>query len=567
MPDSRFGFNLVGIATTLADRRLRVPIYQRSYAWGNEDPKERDHVTEFWNDLRETFVVPEIEYFVGTIVLSREGSDNREMIIDGQQRLATTAILLAVIRDTFQTRGDDKRARIIQETYLAKADLESASQVPQLVLNADDDHFFRRYVLDGDHAVTPSTASHEQIKRAYTILSGAVATTADDAAGAWVARLTDWVTYLKDRVKAIVVDVPTEADAFLIFETLNDRGADLTIADLLKNYLFGRAESQLETVRNAWITALANLDISAAGSQLFTDFLRHYWSSKYGATRERELYARIKEKVSTSANAVELALDLQSASRLYAAILHSDHEFWSTHGTAAKTNVEVLATLNLEQNRPLLIAAMQHLPAVELTKTLQGMVAWSVRSLVVGGIGGGTTERTYCDAAIKVRSGELKTAADIADSLAMIVHTDAVFQKAFSSLRVTRGTLARYLLAALERTKQGKPEPELVPNEDESKVNLEHVLPRNPTAADWPNFHEEQRRAFVYRVGNMTLLSKGPNGKIGNKPFTTKKPMLEASELLLTKDAGGETDWSPAVIEERQERLAALAVLTWKAKV
>jgi hypothetical protein len=89
------------------------------------------------------------------------------------------------------------------------------------------------------------------------------------------------------------------------------------------------------------------------------------------------------------------------------------------------------------------------------------------------------------------------------------------------------------------------------------------VLPRNPTAADWPQFNDDQRRAYLHRVGNMTLLSKGPNGRIGNKPFTVKKPILAQSQLRLTQAAGAEADWTPAVVDARQKKLAELAVRTW----
>jgi hypothetical protein len=562
--ETKFGFNLVGIASALTSRRLAVPIYQRSYAWGSDDPKERDQVTEYWNDLRSTFSEPGEEYFLGTIVLSREGADDRVAIIDGQQRLATTAILLSVIRDVFRERGDDYRADLIEDD-LSKGDMESGIEVAQLKLNAEDDPFFYKFVILGDHAAQPTQESHALIRRAYEVLKDSVTATADDAGNNWNSRLRDWVKFLKDRARVIVVEVPTEADAFLIFETLNDRGADLTIADLLKNYLFRRAEKDLDTVRNAWVSALANLDIANTGSELFTDFLRHYWSSKYGATRERELYARIKEKISTGANALEFALELQESSRLYAAILHSDHEYWSEYDTSMRNNVEVLTTLKLEQNRPLLLAAMQYLTKSELRKTLRGLVSWSVRSLVVGGIGGGTAERIYCEAAMKIRSGSAKSASDIAAELKMLIHSDAQFGDSFDNVRITRGPLARYMLVALERTAKGTSEPELVPNDNEAEVNLEHILPRNPAIGDWPQFTPDERRAYLHRLGNMVLLSRGPNGKIGNAPFSVKRPILQASELELTQEAGGESVWTPTVIASRQRRLTELAVRTWKA--
>ena len=563
MPVSKFKFDLAGIGTVLETRQLSVPIYQRSYAWGRDDPKDRDQVIEFWTDLNSAFVQNQVEYFLGTIVLSQDGSGTRLTVIDGQQRLATTTVLLAAIRDTFVERGDTRRADVIQRDFLARSGLRSEEQVPNITLNADDDEFFQKKILGG--ATTQAhTSSEELIDRAYDILKATVSSTANDAGRQWVNRLNDWVEFLQTKAQVIVVEVPTESDAFLIFETLNDRGADLTIADLLKNYLFGQAGDRLDSVRNSWVSALANLDISAAGGQLFTDFLRHYWSSIHGATRERELYDRIKEKISSSTNAVEFATDLEHASRLYAAVLHADHEFWSEFDTGVRNNIAILGTLNLEQNRPLLLAAMQYLTQAELRETLRSLVSWSIRGLIVGGIGGGTAERVYCEAAMKIRAGVVKTSADIGSELSTITRSDEEFKTSFARARITRGPLARYLLGALERTMLDEPEPELVPNENEREVNLEHVLPRNPTASDWTQFTEEERRAYVHRIGNMALLSKGPNGKIGNSPFSVKRPVLAASSLLLTQEAGAEENWTPEVIAERQNKMADLAVKTWE---
>ena len=182
---------------------------------------------------------------------------------------------------------------------------------------------------------------------------------------------------------------------------------------------------------------------------------------------------------------------------------------------------------------------------------------------MIGGIGGGTAERVYCDAAVGIRAGKYKDAGEVRTALAAIIGSDEEFKSGFAAARIPRASLARYVLAALERTVLGRAEPELVPNDNEQEVNLEHVLPRNAAQADWPQFTEGEARAYLHRVGNMALLSKGLNGRIGNKPFAEKKPVLEKSELLLTQEAGAEDDWRPAVIDARQKRMADLAVKTW----
>jgi hypothetical protein len=132
--------------------------------------------------------------------------------------------------------------------------------------------------------------------------------------------------------------------------------------------------------------------------------------------------------------------------------------------------------------------------------------------------------------------------------------------------RLTRTRISRYLLNALERTARGTKEPEMVPNANEDEVNLEHILPRNAKKADWPAFDLEEIGPWANRFGNHCLLKKSENSKIGNKPWSVKKPILTASSLRLTKRAGKKPDWTKAEIEDRQRFMAARAVKTWPRK-
>lgn len=103
-----------------------------------------------------------------------------------------------------------------------------------------------------------------------------------------------------------------------------------------------------------------------------------------------------------------------------------------------------------------------------------------------------------------------------------------------------------------------------MPNQDVEQVNLEHVLPKNPTADDWPAFNAEEIQALTFALGNQALLRKSHNRQIGNKPFTVKQPILAASDLSLTSEIGMQPDWTPATIGARQEQMAALAVQVWR---
>lgn len=549
-------FNLRGVGSELKEKFLSVPIYQRSYAW------TRDEVSEFWSDLKSAFNEGASEYFLGTIVLTKK-DEVSSTIIDGQQRLASTAILLAAIRDEFVARGDAGRASTVQATYLANTDLESGGLIAKLTLNSEDAHLFDNRIIKASGTPDATKPSHQLILDAYGYLRAQVKATADDAGGTWAKRLSQWVTFLLTKAKAMVLQVPTDADAYLIFETLNDRGADLTIADLLKNYLFGHAGTKLEQVRDGWMQILGALEISAE-NELFTTFLRHYWSSLRGAVRERELYKSIKDHVVTDTQVAEFVTNLQGAAGIYAALLSSGHDYWDDLGATVRENIETLLRLELAQHRPLLLAVLQHFTAQEKKAVLRSLVSWSVRGIIVGGIGGGTAERVFCSAAKKIRDGQIHTAQEVLQEIGLIVPSDAQFRESFATTRVPKATMARYFLIALEKAKQGGAEPEFVPNSNEEQVNLEHVLPKRASAADWgTHFSADERREYVHRLGNLALLQKGPNGKIGNKPFSAKKPILSASGFELTKQIGTQADWTKVTIASRQATLADMAVAVW----
>jgi hypothetical protein len=371
MESTTINYDLRGLGTELKERLIAVPIYQRSYAWTEEE------TSEFWHDLRNAFGDAAQEYFIGTIVLTPQEKSDRYSVIDGQQRLATTSILLAAIRDEYKTRSDDKRADIVQKGYLSTSDLSTAEEISRLHLNSDDSFFYEERIVQAKAVPEPTRESHRLILAAYEHFRSQISKVANDAGPEWTERLTRWVTFLANNVKCITLVVPTEADAFLIFETLNDRGADLTIADLLKNYLFGRAGSKLDVARDKWMQVLGSLEISAENS-LFTTFLRHYWSSQHGAVRERELYKSIKDHVVTQPQVIAFLDDLQKAAMHYAAVLSSDHEYWDGFGGTVRENIQTLARLDLEQNRPLLLAALQHLTDKEKRKLLRSLISWSV---------------------------------------------------------------------------------------------------------------------------------------------------------------------------------------------
>jgi len=129
-----------GIGSVLRLYRLTVPPNQRDYAW------EEDHVEDLFQDFAGAIDSDKPSYFLGTIVLT-QGESGLLEVSDGQQRLATTSILLAAMRDHFISTGEDELAQSLENDFLFTYDREARCRVPKLTLNVDDRQFFLNRIL------------------------------------------------------------------------------------------------------------------------------------------------------------------------------------------------------------------------------------------------------------------------------------------------------------------------------------------------------------------------------------------------------------------------------------
>ncbi len=553
--------NLEGIGHALADKLLSVPTYQRSYAW------EDQHVRDLLEDVHNAVHNNEPEYFLGSIVVTSRTSDRPE-VVDGQQRLATTSILLSAIRDWFHSNDDHEAAKEIQRDYLWRINLRTRYIVPNLKLNEGDHDYYEKRILslpdDPDRNTRPLKQSHRRIDKAAILAREHIEKIVSSSPSP-DEELLDWIEYIKDNVKVILVSVPTYANAFTIFETLNDRGLDLAISDLLKNHLFHMSDNRISEVQERWITMNGALE-TVGGENIVVDYIRHLWSSIYGLTREKDLYDRIKQKVNNQRNAIQLSTNLSHNANIYSAIINPMHELWNNYGTTCREHMTTINTLRMIQIRPLILSILDVFEPSEVKKTLPLMVSWGVRLRISGALGGGVLERYYSERAKEVRSGKIKTAVGLRDAMKNVVPGDKQFETDFSTATVSYTYLARYYLRALENQSRGQSMPELVPNPNEEVVNLEHILPRNPSPA-WSHIDEETAAAFYPRIGNMALLRSKVNIQIGNDGFLEKRPFFKESEFKVTSSLQEYQEWGHEQIEERQKILAELAVTTWSLKI
>jgi uncharacterized protein with ParB-like and HNH nuclease domain len=122
-----------------ARKNLRVPTNQRSYAW------KKEHAEDLYKDLNGALTTGADEYFLGSIVVVKAG--HALEVYDGQQRLATSMILISAIRDYFYRAGDQKTADTIASDFLRSVDRKTLQPEAHFGLSAEDNEFFINRIL------------------------------------------------------------------------------------------------------------------------------------------------------------------------------------------------------------------------------------------------------------------------------------------------------------------------------------------------------------------------------------------------------------------------------------
>ena len=553
-------YGLSGLGELLRGYRLRVPKYQRNFAWDDE------HVVDLLDDLAGAIAKDEPRHFVGSVVLTRLGQEDLE-IVDGQQRLATAFMILCAIRDYFNDNNDPTRASAVAAKYIYTSDLKSKSMLSRLMLNATDNPFFQFHVVD--RPTTPvapikaSTESHRKIAEAFKRVSDRVKKIAEVAGSAADDALIKWVEFIDNGASAIRVIVPDHATAFTIFETLNDRGIELAISDLVKNFLFAEAEDDIDGAETYWIKMSGVLE-AMSEKDVYTNFLRHFWSSFHGLTREREIFKKAKSQVKNKKDALSLCDDLSRNAAIYAALANPGHPFWKKFMPECRDHVNSLAVLRITQVRPLLLAVCDTFNANEVLKALRVLVSASVR-ILISQSRGGSVEKMYAEFALGIRKKTIKNATTLMLELVKRVPNDSEFEDEFRNARVSTGYLASYYLRQLERYTNGELGG-LVVSDSSADVTLEHVLPINK-GTTWNQFDEETHKSQVNRIGNLCLLVEDDNSILASAAFTTKRATYAKSKLKLTKEIAAENTWTKKEIDARSGRLASLAVKTWPLSV
>jgi Protein of unknown function (DUF1524) len=463
--------------------------------------------------------------------------------------------------------GDTAGANQYQSDYLIKYDPPSGQYKPRLRLNVEDDQYFFNSILlapeQRESDLESKFKSNDRVRAAATKARDHVRNiTAALPKKDRPARLYEWIEFLHNKALVVAITVPSHiSDSFRMFETLNARGLQASQVDILKNFLFGKAPDAIGQIHPKWVSMLSRIE-THGGDELLLTFIRHFWFSLHGPTTLKELGEDVEENITKEQQAISLLTSLESAADDYVALLTPlQHPRWGSFPPATRKAIDILTNhLEAVQIRSLMLSVTRHFAPKEAQKAFQMFISWSVRFLIVGGGGGGKLDRYYGTRAQQVTIRKIKTAKELEESMQDVIPRNKQFQDEFGRADVRAGNLARYYLRAIELYDKEQL-PQLLINEDPDAVNLEHVLPINPSK-EW-KIDGETAATFHKRLGNMVLLGAKQNVALGNGIFSTKMPILKASPFTTTQYVGNHTQWGPDEIKDRQLKMAEIAPKVW----
>lgn len=579
-----FEATLVSVYKLFKDQAYEIPAYQRDYSWDTEQWEQ------LWSDLSDFKNNAAEEHFLGPLIVtpSENGGDTFE-VIDGQQRLTTLQIIIAIVRDCWIQMGN-------------KSTTKSGVSVPNKQMTAEliysltpavrhnftpNKHLrkiFRDFIqttygdkdrksFDNKEALQSYQYSDRasEVVRAYKFFHAKIISLGEED-------LRKFEDFLLQNVRLLKVTAGGSSNAFLLFETLNYRGLELTQTDLVKSYLFSRilTDDAHDHYVNEWDTVVDNI-----GGKSPDLFLRHYLLLYNKKVLKRDIYAEIKNKYRNREQAIAFVNDLARFSSLYAYLVR-EKEFEGQNKDILNVLFDDLALLNVETQNIYLLAILYQFYSEKTKVDLQKIENAARLSETLSfrwitcGRNAQDLESIYQEAASMVMDEETpddnfeEAQKLILDSLP----TDQEFQSALQNAIIKSNRRGQYILRKIDEWQNGDASSYVLM--DPTKLHLEHIAPQRPSQdSDWKiqMKGELNYREIIYRIGNMMLLRDRVNKSVSNLNFEKKLGKYEAQNKktkmplpTLSKNVLSYKEWDQNAVLTRSREIAEIATEVWSAK-
>ncbi len=567
---------LLNLDGVIEEGVFEIPSYQRGYAWQERQLKD------FWNDLEHVSKLGDKFHYMHSLTLrelENEFESSTFEIIDGQQRLATSLILLGLLAKITQNK-DPKYSLINLEPilsykYYGLNEAFRAITEEEKDLEAFKTSFYAKNLID-----------------AYTFFKEKISDTPIEA----LEKMFD--ALIKKMLFSVVELNDNRIDPFSSFETINNRGKDLSTLELFKNRLHFVAHKicdgkKLEKLQNEINDTYTRIyyDLRHFKDDHLEGFLKHFVAYYYGEKgdfkkRLLEMEFNAHKRYTDNTNfddeyerIDDLLFYLSYSSKVWN-FLHTldDEELRIEITPKMRGLLEKMWRLNaLSENAflPLLLSLLTIQRAgksaneqVYTTKELEGLLEYLERFgfLIYGVAGKNTAKNEWIELAFEAlrayRYGEENTAIEKLPTLeksffnrqgnsGLELLEESIHSKKNTEKWYQWGKALNYLLYEYELHHNH----ETTLNFDSSIESIEHILPQKPDqgySAKEKNWAKNPH--VVHALGNLLLIPKNANSSLSNKPFDEKrKQYLKGS--YSEKEVAKNASFGVAQIKERSEKL------------
>ncbi len=534
---------------------FEVPPFQRTYSWG------ADEINQLIDDVFTESSDADLPYFLGSVVLAAKENDKnttRHLILDGQQRLTTLSLIIAVLIRELSESGANEVEMLKSRLFSYGYDMQPR---PKIHLQGEDRAIYGALLKEptkygdrnykGTRLGTGLSKIYQALEKHFEQKPSRGTTT--DSYKRMLMRL------LRD-VEIVRITAPSEKDAFRLFETLNDRGLALSAADLIKNKLFAQCGPDIDDAIEAWSSV-----VTSTSNDNIVNFLRYYWIASHGPVRKQRLYERYRDHISdiNTATASEIAFQLYVASEDYSRIVNPRVEVTGNDGRDSDA-LERLNGYRARSCRPVILACnMFEHRHDDRSKIIAICEAITVRYSIVGEKPPNLLEIIYSEMCTHLRESKLPLdqmfATEKLASRMKEIPSDEEFQDKLQRMDIAsiRPVWPQILARINAEVGQGETKPE-----GSDLVHVDHILPQNPrptVLAESGFANKEQAADFSSKIGNLTLLSKKLNQEASNKPFSQKRDgTYSLSEFAMTTQLLKNDKWGQEEIETRSRHFASI---------
>ena len=546
------------------DYAFSIPAYQRPYSWGTDQAKTllTDLVAasaDFNVGMNVNSVTP---YFLGSIVVIKQENQPAADVVDGQQRLTTLALLISALRTLFT---DVKRKATFGELVLEQGDpLVGTEDRCRLELRQRDNAFFEtNFLRHPDLSQLPGLLAANLSDPQKHLAENAQALLAE-LSKLEPGRREAMAAFLLQHTYLVIVSTASLESAFRIFSVLNDRGLDLTVADILKSEIIGRIPA---ATQEAYVEKWEDAEVEL-GTQRFADLFSHIRMIHDRKKLRTTVLEGFRASVPMTNPASFIDSELLPMADAMQVIFQRDFECADPAAEKqANSSLRWLLRIGDQDWVPvalLLITRYAETPAVTVAKLAEleklTAVLWLNRFDINTRIEryGKILEEIANDTAKSAVLPSLLASAEEKKSAA-----DAISGDVYNLSPAPKRTFVLLRLDAALSSGEA--------TYDFDTITVEHILPQTPDAtSEWIEWWPDSiaREQSVHLLGNLALLNRRQNSAALNWDFDKKKEKYYqkktgGSPFQITSRVLKETEWTPAVFARHQAETVAKLKQVW----